>query len=127
MDRDDERPRRVLVIDDHRDSAESMTLLLELAGHEATVALSGAEGLSRARSFRPDVIVCDIGLPGAMDGYDVARAIRADADLAGVHLIAVTGYGEHEDEARAREAGFDAHMTKPIDPALLARLLARAA
>jgi two-component system CheB/CheR fusion protein len=119
--------QRVLVIEDHVDSAETMVMFLEIAGHEAAVAHDGPEGIERAHAFRPEVILCDIGLPGGMDGYDVAHAVRADPELAGVRLIALTGYGQEEDKARAREAGFDAHMTKPIDPQVLERLLARPA
>ena len=115
--------RRCLVIEDHADAAESLALLLRLAGHEAEVAPNGEEGLAKARQFRPDVVLCDIGLPG-MDGYTVARALRADSELKSAYLIALTGYGQEEDRRRAVEAGFDAHLTKPADFGTLRQLLA---
>ena len=120
-----ERPRRCLVIEDNADSAESLALLLQLSGHEAEVAFNGAAGLEKARGFRPDVVLCDIGLPGGLDGYGVARAFRADPELRSAFLIALTGYGQEEDRRRALEAGFDAHLTKPADLDELKRLLAR--
>jgi signal transduction histidine kinase/DNA-binding response OmpR family regulator len=116
--------RRVLVIEDNPDSAESMRMLLALSGHQVEVAPTGVSGVERARTFRPEVVLCDIGLPGGMDGYAVARALRADPALSAAYLIASTGYGQVEDQRRSREAGFDAHLTKPIDFAELQRLLA---
>src|SRR6185295_10386844 len=89
-----ERTRRCLVIEDHEDAAESLALLLRLIGHEAEVAFDAGEGLDKARQFRPEVVLCDIGLPGVMDGYAVARALRADPELRSVYLIALTGYGQ---------------------------------
>jgi CheY-like chemotaxis protein len=118
------RSRRCLIIEDNRDAAESMAALLELTGHEVTVAHDGTEGVARARLIQPEVVVCDIGLPGGLDGYAVARALRADPELAGCRLIALTGYGQEEDQRRAREAGFDVHLTKPADPEVLRRLIA---
>jgi len=115
--------RRCLVIEDHADAAESLALLLRLAGHEAEVAPNAEEGIEKARQFRPDVVLCDIGLPG-MDGYGVARALRADPELSRAYLIALTGYGQEEDRRRALEAGFDAHLTKPADFDTLRQLLA---
>jgi CheY-like chemotaxis protein len=85
---------------------------LELGGHEVAVAHQGHEGLAKAREFRPDVILCDIGLPG-MDGYQVARAIRDDEGLAPVFLVALTGYALPDDLERAAQAGFDRHIAKP--------------
>jgi CheY-like chemotaxis protein len=120
------RPRRCLVIEDNPDSAESMGLLLELSGHEVEIAHDGRQGLEAARRFLPDVVLCDIGLPGGMDGYEVARQMRQDPGLSGARLIALTGYGQEEDQRRARKAGFDVHLTKPADPATLERLLADA-
>jgi len=117
-------PRRCLVIEDHEDAAESMALLLRLAGHEAEVALDAGAGLEKARQFLPEVVLCDIGLPGAMDGYGLARAFRADPGLPPAFLIALTGYGQEEDRRRALEAGFDAHLTKPADLDTLLGLLA---
>ncbi len=115
--------RRILIIEDNPDTAESLRLLLTLTGHEAEVALTGPAGLQAARKYRPEVVVCDIGLPGGMDGYAVARALRTDPDLAATYLIAATGYGQAEDQRRARAAGFDAHLTKPVEFDDLQRLL----
>jgi two-component system CheB/CheR fusion protein len=106
------RPRRVLLIEDHADAAEGLRGMLELHGHTVEVADSGAAGLDKARAWRPDAVLCDIGLPG-MDGYEVARALRADPALRGLLLVAVTGYAGPEDVARSRQAGFDAHLAKP--------------
>jgi CheY-like chemotaxis protein len=117
-------PRRCLVIEDNVDAAESMALLLSLDGHETEVAFNATEGLEKARRFHPEVVLCDIGLPGPMDGHGLARAFRADPGLRGAYLIALTGYGQEEDRLRALEAGFDAHLTKPADLEVLRRLLA---
>jgi CheY-like chemotaxis protein len=115
------------VIEDNLDAAESMGLLLELSGHKVEIAHDGPQGLEAARRFRPDIVLCDIGLPGGVDGYEVARRMRQDPDLCGMRLIALTGYGQEEDQRRAREAGFDVHLTKPADPMVLERLLAELA
>ena len=120
------QPRRCLVIEDNADAAESMALLLQLSGHQTEVAFEGATGLELARRFRPEVVLCDIGLPGALDGYAVARAFRAEPGLRRAYLIALTGYGQEEDRRRALDAGFDAHLTKPADLDELRRLLAQA-
>jgi two-component system, chemotaxis family, CheB/CheR fusion protein len=113
---------RVLVVEDNHDSAESLRMLLVTQGYEVTIAYSGTEGVELAQRARPDVVVCDIGLPG-MDGYAVAKAIRRDPATAGTRLIAVTGYGQDDDEARAMESGFDTHLVKPADPERLLSLL----
>jgi PAS domain S-box-containing protein len=105
-------PRRVLVIEDNEDAADTMRAVLELAGHAVAVAYNGPDGLAEARAFHPDVVLCDIGLP-KMDGYQVARAMRADPALGQVALVAVSGYAQPEDVATAKEAGFDAHVAKP--------------
>jgi CheY-like chemotaxis protein len=105
-------PRRVLVVDDNSDAADTLRDLLELSGHAAAVARDGAEALELAEAFAPDVILCDIGLPG-MDGYAVARAVRRNAALDGVLLVALTGYALPDDLRRAAEAGFDLHLAKP--------------
>jgi two-component system CheB/CheR fusion protein len=117
-------PQRCLVIEDHVDAAESMALLLRLVGHECEIAFDGATGVEKARGFQPQVVLCDIGLPGAMDGYAVARAFRSDSGLRGTYMIALTGYGQEDDRRRALEAGFDAHLTKPADLDALRRLIA---
>jgi CheY-like chemotaxis protein len=113
---------RVLVVDDNRDAAESLAELVELFGHEAVIALDGPTAVAHAAALRPEVILCDIGLPG-MDGYEVARSIRAVHDGA-VRLVALSGYAQPEDVRRAADAGFDEHVAKPADPARLERLLA---
>ena len=105
-------PRRVLVIEDNRDAADSLREVLELGKHRVEVASNGSEGIAKAQSFRPEVVLCDIGLPG-MDGYEVASSLRHDRSLDPMHLVALTGYGLPEDEARAKNAGFDVHLRKP--------------
>ena len=117
------RRRRVLIIEDNDDSAESLKAALELDGHIVEVAYTGREGLEKARAFSPEVVLCDLGLPG-LDGYAVARALHADPALRPNCLVALSGYGLPEDVERAREAGFDRHIVKPPDFVDLARLLA---
>src|SRR5262249_12513593 len=116
--------QRVLLIEDNADAAESLRLLLNLTGHTVAVAHAGPAGLEAARAFRPQVVLCDLGLPGGMDGYAVARALRGDPELAVLRIIALSGYGQDEDRRRSLEAGFDAHLIKPVDFAELRRLLA---
>jgi signal transduction histidine kinase/ActR/RegA family two-component response regulator len=118
--------RRVLVIEDNPDAAEMMRELLEIAEHEVAVAADGRAGVDRALALRPDVVLCDIGLP-EMDGYAVARALRAEASLASTLLVAVSGYALPEDLARASEAGFDRHLAKPVGLDQLGAVLATAA
>lgn len=117
---------RVLVVEDNGDAAESLRVLLETYGYQVTVVHSGSDGVRVAAEHRPDVVVCDIGLPG-MDGYRVARALRDNPATAAVRLIALTGYGRDEDLSRAKEAGFDEYLTKPADPATLEAIIAGAA
>lgn len=105
---------RLLIVEDNRDSADSLKKLLELSGHRVAVAYSGPAGLEAARRDKPDVVVCDLGLPG-MDGYAVAAALRADPATAQVRLIAVSGHGSEADQRRCLEVGFALHLTKPID------------
>jgi len=115
--------RRILIIEDNLDAASSLSEALRLEAHEVVVAHSGAEGLATAREFRPEVVLCDIGLPG-MDGYAVARAFRADGDLRGAHLVALSGYAQPDDLQRATEAGFERHLAKPPSLDKLEELLA---
>jgi PAS domain S-box-containing protein len=112
--------RSVLVIEDHADSAETLRRILSLHGYEAAVTHSGPDGIAAVRRRRPDVVICDIGLPG-MDGYAVAAALRAEPAAAGLRLIALSGYGRQEDLQRARAAGFDDHIVKPANPDQLVR------
>jgi signal transduction histidine kinase len=114
----------VLVVEDNQDAAEMLRVALEIEGMTVTVAGDGAEGLAAARQLRPGLVICDIGLPGELDGYGVARAIRADHALRDVPLIAVTGYASADDRARAREAGFDRHLAKPASLDDLLRVIA---
>jgi CheY-like chemotaxis protein len=110
--------RRILVVDDNRDAAESLGMLLRLSGCKVSVAFDGPHALELLQSFRPDTVLLDIGMP-EMDGYEVARRMRADPRGRAVLLVALTGWGQDEDKRRARAAGFDEHLTKPVDPALL--------
>lgn len=114
-------PLRVLVVEDNLDSAETLEQIISMWGHEVRLAHDGAGALRLAREFRPQVILLDIGLPD-MDGYAVAHRLRGE-DLGGDVLVALTGYGEAQDRARAREAGFDRHLTKPVAPDALQGLL----
>jgi CheY-like chemotaxis protein len=107
--------RRVLIVEDNVDSAESLCFLLEAYGYEVAIAYTGPEGVSRAKEFQPETVICDIGLP-ELDGFGVARALRNSPETARAQIIAVTGYGREEDKARGREAGFDHHLVKPVDP-----------
>lgn len=114
---------RVLVVDDNVDSAESMALLLSLDGHDVRTAFDGPGALTVAGEFQPEAVLLDIGLPG-MDGYEVARQMRGLPGLQKALMIAVTGYGQADDRARSKAAGFDHHLVKPVDPEILSALLA---
>jgi PAS domain S-box-containing protein len=116
--------RRVLIIEDNDDARRMLRHLLDHAGHEVHEAAEGADGLARALALSPDAVIVDIGLPG-IDGYTIARRLR-EAGPPGLLLVAVTGYGQDGDRRRSREAGFDVHLTKPVDPLVLDSLLARA-
>ena len=113
---------RILIVEDNADAAESLRLLLTILAHEAIVARTGEEGVKLAFEFKPDVVICDIDLPG-MDGYAVAGALRAAPEIRAARLIAMTGYGQEEDHKHAERAGFDHHITKPADPEMLEQLL----
>jgi len=122
--RGNEGRHRILIVEDNADAAESLRLFLDLTGHEVVVAHDGPAGVARARDCQPEVVLCDIGLPGEMDGDAVARALRSDPELSFTRLIALTGDGQAEDRRLASEAGFDLHLTKPTDPEALLRVLA---
>jgi CheY-like chemotaxis protein len=107
-------PLRVLVVDDNADAASMLSMLVELQGHTTASAHSGPEALHVADRFHPDVVLLDIGLPG-LDGYHIARELRRRPGGGGLVLAALTGWSSDEDKRRTREAGFDLHLTKPVD------------
>ena len=119
------RPRRILVVDDHKDAARVLGILLNSLGHEVQTANDGRQALDAVASFRPEIVFCDIGLP-TIDGYEVARRVRQQPDLNGIKLIALTGWGQDQDKQRTREAGFDHHLVKPVAVKTLRELLAAA-
>jgi signal transduction histidine kinase len=116
-------PRRILVVDDNVDTAESMALLLSLKGYDVATAHDGPAALEKAAAFHPEAVLLDIGLPG-LDGYQVATRLRGRPRTAKALLVALTGYGQDEDRSRALAAGFDHHLTKPVDPQAIYDLLA---
>lgn len=118
------RARRILIVEDNEDAAAMLRMVLELAGHEVHTVPSGVEGIAWARERRPDFVLCDIGLPGGVSGFDVAKALRSDPRTRPLRLVAISGYGRREDEVRSLEAGFDAHLTKPVDTEALRKILA---
>ena len=120
----DRRPR-VFVVEDNLDAASTLVDLLRIWGYEAEAVHDGLVAVELAATFRPDVVLLDIGLPG-IDGYEVARRLRGKPDLAHPLIIAVTGYGQESDRKQAREAGFDHHLVKPVDLEALRRLLSQA-
>jgi PAS domain S-box-containing protein len=119
------RSRRVLIIDDRRDAILPLNRLLQIEGHEVATAMDGPAGIVKAKEVCPEVVLCDIGLCGDMNGYQVCRSLRQMPELAGAYLVAVTGYGQEEDRRHAREAGFDYHITKPLDQQQVADLMNR--
>lgn len=116
--------RRVLVADDNLDAGETLAMLLRLDGHEVHVAIDGLEAVEVYKRVQPDVAILDIGMPG-LSGHEVARRIRELGGEPPVTLIAVTGWGQKADKDRAMASGFDHHFTKPVEPTVLSRLLAR--
>jgi CheY-like chemotaxis protein len=114
--------RRILVVDDNCDSADSMRMLLQIWGHEARCAYGVDEALAAAEAFEPEVILLDIGLPG-MSGYELAGRLRQLPEGRSATLVAVTGYSRAEDRARSAQAGFQHHLVKPVDPAALEALM----
>ncbi len=115
--------RRILIADDNQDAAESLSILLQLEGHEVQVAYLGRAALSLAQAFRPDTAVLDIGMPD-LSGYEVAEVLRREPWATNMQLIALTGWGQDNDRRRALEAGFNHHLVKPVDPNQLLRLVA---
>jgi two-component system CheB/CheR fusion protein len=119
--------RRVLVVEDNEDAAESLREALVFSGHQVEVALTGPAAVAAARKGGPEILLCDIGLP-ELDGYGVARAIRGDSDpgLRSMYLVALSGYAHREDVTRARGAGFDRHLVKPTSIETLTRVIEEA-
>ncbi len=117
---------RILVVDDNKDAAESLALLLQLSGHDVRTATTPAAALEIAPDYHPEVLLLDIGLPG-MDGYELARRLKACRLPDNALLIAVTGYGQESDKKRSADAGFTHHLVKPIDPEALEATLRMAA
>jgi CheY-like chemotaxis protein/two-component sensor histidine kinase len=115
--------RRILVVDDNRDSADSLALMLRLKGNATQTAYDGLEAVEAAAAFRPDLVLLDIGMP-KLNGYDAARRLRDQPWGRNIMLVALTGWGQEEDRRKSREAGFDLHMAKPIEAAALDELLA---
>lgn len=120
------RPLRIVIIEDNVDAAELLQALLQTMSHEVHVAYEGTTGLELIERLRPDVVLSDIGLPGILDGYGVARATRADPSLQGTYLVALSGYGQLDDRRMAAAAGFDAHLVKPVDYETLCCILEQA-
>jgi len=114
--------RRILVADDNQDSADSLVSMLALMGHEAVAVYTGADAVEKASSYRPDVVLLDIGMP-TLDGLEAARRIRGQPWSNGAVLVALTGWGQEEDRLQAKKAGFDFHLTKPAHPEVLEKLL----
>jgi CheY-like chemotaxis protein len=112
---------RILVVDDNRDAAGSLSMLLELKGHEVRIAYDGENALQLAENFRPHIVLLDLGMP-KMNGYETCRRIRDQAWGAQMTLIAVTGWGQEDDRRKSTAAGFDGHLVKPVDPETLEEL-----
>ena len=117
--------KRLLIVDDNADAGESLALLLRLDGHEVLTATSGEAALQKVATYRPDVMLLDLGMP-RMSGYDLAERVRARPELRAAMLVAVSGHGLPRDRLRSRAAGFHAHLLKPVSPAEVAALVAAA-
>jgi signal transduction histidine kinase len=113
-------PKRILVTDDNQDAAKSLSMLLRLNGHEVETVFDGESAVAKAETYRPDIMLLDIGLPD-MNGYDVCRTIRQTPWGKSIRMVALTGWGQEQDRRNAREAGFDDHLVKPVDPQVLRR------
>jgi two-component system CheB/CheR fusion protein len=120
-----QRRRRVVVIEDNKDAADTLKEALLMNGHEVEAAYDGPSGIELVRNFHPEIVICDIGLP-TMDGYEVAKTLRADDASRGVYFVALTGYAMPKDLERATAAGFDHHLTKPVSLDVLNRLISDA-
>ena len=118
------KSRRILVVDDNADAAQTLGMVLELSGHQVHLAHDGEQAVSKARDLAPEIALVDIGLP-KLNGYGVAEAIRAESWGEKMLLIALTGWAQEEDKRRALAAGFNFHLTKPVDPDQVDELIAR--
>jgi len=116
------RARRVLLVDDNVDSAESLAQILSLSGHDTRTAADGPDALQVAEQFKPDVVLCDLNLPG-MSGYDVVRELRRLPFGEAIVIAALTGYGQASERERTTLAGFNGHLVKPVDPAVIESFL----
>jgi CheY-like chemotaxis protein len=114
-------PRRILIVDDNVDAADSLAMLLELDGHSVSTVYGAVEALEAAARLKPEMLFLDIGLP-VMDGYEVARRLRSQSETMALRLVAITGYGQKEDRERALASGFDDHLVKPVTPESLEAL-----
>jgi len=117
-------PLRILVVEDNADMAESLAILLRLEGHHVERARTGEAALELARGFLPDVVLCDLGLPGGIDGYSVAERLRAHDDTSRACLVALSGYADEDARSKAASSGFDHHLSKPVSLETLERVLA---
>ena len=115
--------RRILVVDDHADTADTLAMLLQLLGHELMSCYDGPSTLAAAATFRPQIVILDLGLP-KMSGYEVATRLREMPELQSTWLVALSGWGREEDRRRAKEAGFDHHLLKPTELSVLEQLIA---
>ena len=115
--------RRILVVDDNRDAAESLAMMLRIMGHEVRIAHDGAAAVAAAAEFRPELVLMDLGMP-VLDGYEAARRIRAQPWKDRAFLVALTGWGADDDHRRTHDAGFDRHLVKPVDPDALLKMIA---
>ena len=118
------RAARVLIVDDNQDLARGLARLLEIRGHIVQIAHDGSTGFERAKEWRPEFVLLDLGLPG-MDGFQVAALLRHDPDTRAAVIIAISGYGQEEDRNRSKQAGFDHHLVKPISSVELFKVLDR--
>lgn len=125
LDADKCEGSRVLVIEDNADSAETLKILLEMNGYQVEIASDGKHGIEKAAGFAPAIVICDIGLPGGISGYDVAGRLKADGRYKSVYFIALSGYGQSEDKKKSAAAGFHEHLVKPVDFDVLTELLGK--
>jgi CheY-like chemotaxis protein len=117
--------KRILIVDDNEDAADSLRLFLEMSGFNVRTAYSGQRGLKAAIAWLPDAVLSDIGLPGGLDGWDLASKLRHNESTAGCRLIAISAYSSDEARHRSGDAGFECHLQKPVDPQVLVDLLGR--